>query len=252
VPEHVILLPGGVTPAAVEYAELARRISDDFRPFLKDLEVYAADKPPADYSLQTEIDGVLRAIDALQAGRVHLVGFSAGGASSLAFASLHPARLLSLGLIEPAWMGNEGLDPAERAVRVELARIMTLPHAERLSAFARVQLAPAIEPPPRTAEPAPAWMASRPAGLRALSAAFGSWDLDLDALSDFEAPVYFAYGRLSNADFYARTAIRAKRTFRDLTVDVFDDRHHLDPPHRAEPGRTARSLERLWRGASDH
>jgi len=30
---------------------------------------------------------------------------------------------------------------------------------------------------------------------------------------------------------------------------VFEERHHFDPPHRAEPERLARSLESLWRTA---
>lgn len=149
-------------------------------------------------------------------------------------------------------MGNEGLGTAERAVRTELARIMALPASERMHAFARIQLGPGIESPPRTTDPPPAWMETRADGLRALSAAFRSWDLDLDGLSGFQAPVYFAYGGRSNPDFYSQTARRAESIFRGLTVEVFDDRHHLDPPHRADPDRTARSLERLWRSAQDH
>lgn len=32
-------------------------------------------------------------------------GYSGGGASALALAAAHPSRLLSLGLLEPAWAG---------------------------------------------------------------------------------------------------------------------------------------------------
>jgi hypothetical protein len=34
--------------------------------------------------------------------------------------------------------------------------------------------------------------------------------------------------------------------FADFELEVFEDRHHFDPPHRIEPERLARSLERLW------
>ena len=34
--------------------------------------------------------------------------------------------------------------------------------------------------------------------------------------------------------------------FPDFTLEVFEDRHHFDPPLRVEPERLARSLEALW------
>lgn len=34
--------------------------------------------------------------------------------------------------------------------------------------------------------------------------------------------------------------------FPDFTLEVFADRHHFDPPHRAEPERLARSPLALW------
>jgi len=41
-------------------------------------------------------------------------------------------------------------------------------------------------------------------------------------------------------------AERARAIFPDLTLDVFDERHHFDPPHRIEPERTARALRAHW------
>lgn len=71
---------------------------------------------PPNCALDVEIDGILRSAEASRFDRFHLVGYSGGGASSLAFAAKHPERLRSLALLEPAWAGNEGLDPAEEAV----------------------------------------------------------------------------------------------------------------------------------------
>jgi len=51
---------------------------------------HAPASPPADDSLWNEIEGLLETIDSIAAERVHLVGFSAGGASCLAFASVPP------------------------------------------------------------------------------------------------------------------------------------------------------------------
>jgi pimeloyl-ACP methyl ester carboxylesterase len=233
-------------PADLAYGALLEALGDDVQATAKDLEVYAGPEPPPDYTLEYEIDGVLRAAKEAGFERFHLVGYSAGGASSLAFAAAHPERLLSLALIEPAWLGNEGLSPEEEAVRREFDRIATLPPDQMMPAFVATQLAPGVEPPPSPPGPPPPWMATRPAGLRAFITAFGSSTLDLDRLRVFERPVYFALGGRSNPDYYGRMANRAREIFPDWTLDVFEQRHHFDPPHRIEPERTARALRAHW------
>src|SRR5213595_3099253 len=126
---------------------------------VKDLEVYSGEQPPPDFSLDLEVNGILREADVHGFDRFHLVGYSGGGASSLAFAARHPERLLSLALIEPAWMGNEWLSPEEEAVRREFDRIMSLPPEQMMPAFVAVQLAPGVPPPPPPPGPPPPWMA---------------------------------------------------------------------------------------------
>ena len=59
-----------------------------------------------DYGLDIEVDGIIREAAARSFDRFHLVGYSAGGASSLAFAARYGERLLSLALLEPALAGN--------------------------------------------------------------------------------------------------------------------------------------------------
>jgi pimeloyl-ACP methyl ester carboxylesterase len=243
---QAILLPGGVMPADLAYGALIDALGDEVEAIAKDLEVYAGPEPPPDYTLEHEIDGVLRTARDAGFERFHLVGYSGGGASSLAFAARHPERLLSLALIEPAWMGNEGLSPEEAAVRREFERITSLPPEQVMQAFVAVQLAPGVQPPPPPPGPPPPWMAARPAGLRAFTSAFESATLDLDSLRRFERPVYFALGGRSNPDYYARMAERAREIFPDFTLEVFEERHHFDPPHRIEPERMARALQTHW------
>jgi pimeloyl-ACP methyl ester carboxylesterase len=193
-----------------------------------------------------EIDGVLRTARDAGFDRFQLVGYSGGGASSVAFAARHPERLRSLALIEPAWIGNDGLSPEEEAVRREFERMMSLPPGQMMPAFVAVQLAPGVQRPPPPPGPPPPWMATRPAGLRAFTSAFRSATLDVDRLRHFERPVYFALGGRSNPDYYGRTSERARGIFPDFTLDVFEKRHHFDPPHRIEPERTARALRTHW------
>jgi pimeloyl-ACP methyl ester carboxylesterase len=244
--QDVILLPGGVLPAAPAYAALLEALNDAVEAVAKDLELYADAGPPPGYRLAVEVEGILRTAEAAGFDRFHLVGYSAGGAASLAFAASHPERLRSLALLEPAWAGNEGLDPAEAAVRRELDRIVTLPPAQLMPAFVRAQLHPDVEPPPPPPGPGPPWMAKRPAGLGAIMAALSAGELDLDALRGFRRPVYFALGDLSRPDYYWRMAARLARVFPDFTLETFEGRHHFDPPHRTEPQRLSASLRALW------
>jgi pimeloyl-ACP methyl ester carboxylesterase len=244
----VLLLPGGVLPAEPAYAALLGMLDERADAVAKDLEVYAGDEPPTNYSLDIEIDGVLREADAHGFDRFHIVGYSAGGASSLAFAAAHGERLLSLSLLEPAWAGNERT-PEEDALMERFRTLGQLPPDEFMAGFVRLQLAPGVEPPPSPDGPPPPWMAKRPAGLRAFIDAFNSDDLDLDALRAFDRPVYFALGGRSSPDYYGRMAERLAATFPDFTQETFADRHHFDPPHRIEPERLATSLLALWERA---
>ena len=233
-------------PADLAYDALLDALGGAAEAIAKDLELYAAREPPPDYELQHEIDGVLRAADKAGFARFHLVGYSAGGAASAAFAAAHPERLLSLALLEPAWLGNAGLSPEEQAVRREFDRIATLPPDQMMPAFVANQLTPGVEPPPPPPGPPPPWMAKRPAGLRAITAAFNASTLDPNRLRAFDRPVYFALGGQSNPDYYGRMAERAAEIFPDFTLDVFEQRHHFDPPHRVEPERIADALVAHW------
>jgi pimeloyl-ACP methyl ester carboxylesterase len=242
----VVMLPGGVLPAEIAYKDLIQQLGPQTDVVAKELEMYSTPRPRTDYGLNLEVAGILRAADEANFERFHLLGYSAGGASSLAFAAAHPERLLSLALSEPAWDGAQGLSEAEHAVWQEFGRIMELPEEQRLPAFIRNQLRPGITPPPPLPGPPPPWMSSRPMALATFVRVFRTSQLDRDGLRSFDRPVYFALGGLSNPDYYDRMSKRLARVFPDFTVDVYPERHHFDPPHRIEPERFAAALKRLW------
>lgn len=246
---RAMLLPGIVLPAELAYGALIAALGADVEAVAKELEVYATPEPPQDYSLDDEIEGVLREADARGWERFHLAGYSGGGAAALALAAAQPERLGSLALLEPAWAGEWDVSPAEKALRLEYDRLEGLPVEELMPAFMRLNLRPGVplpEPPP--GEPPP-WMATRPAGIRAINAAFRRSEIDREALRRFNRPVYFALGGLSNPDGYEEIARRLSTVFADFELEVFGERHHFDPPHRIEPERLATSLKALWRRA---
>ena len=248
-PFRVILLPGSVLPGDLAYGSLVAALGSTTDAVLKELEVYATPEAPPDYTLDLEIGGVLRDADARGWERFHLAGYSGGGAAALALAARHPERLASLALLEPAWAGRWDLSPAEQALWREYDRLDALPSDEFMRTFMRLGVRPKVElPPPPPGDPPP-WMAKRPGGIRAFMEAFKTYELDRDALARFDRPVYFALGGLSNPDQYGAIATRLSRVFQDFELEVFEERHHFDPPHRIEPERLADSLRALWRRA---
>lgn len=243
---QAILLPGGVMPAGLAYADLVRALgpSVDARP--KELELYAGDAPPQEWGLGTEVEGILRLADAAGFEGFHLMGYSGGGACCLAFCATYPERLLSLALSEPAWAGNKGMSIEERARWQEFDRVGQLPPQEMMPAFVRAQLRDGVDAPPPPQGDPPPWMRARPAGLKAFMAAFKASTLNAERLRSFDRPVLFTLGGRSHPGYYAEIAKRLAGVFSDFTLEVFDERHHFDPPHRIEPDRYARSLRALW------
>ena len=245
----MILLPGAVLPAEPAYSALITALGEGVDAVAKDLEVYATPEPPEHYSLEVETAGVLREADAHGWERFHLVGYSGGGAASLAFAAARPERLASLALLEPGWAGNWDLSPAEKALWLEFDRLEGLPVEQFMQEFTRLELKPGVPPPAPSPGDPPPWMAKRPAGIRAFGRAFKRGDINREALRRFDRPVYYALGALSNPDHYGEIAKRLGGVFPDFELEEFEERHHFDPPHRIEPERLAKSLKTLWRRA---
>ncbi len=238
-------------PAAPAYGALIEalheQLSNQVEPVAKDLEVYATDEPPADYSLDHEVAGVLREADARGWDTFHLVGYSGGGASALAFAARHPERLRSLALLEPAWAGNWDWSQAHTELWKKYNALRSLPPDEFMAGFVRLGVRPGVAAGlPTGSGPPPPWMLKRPAGIRAFLRTFETYDLDRAALAAFRRPVYFALGSLSNPDDYGEVAERLREVFPRFELEVFEGRHHFDPPHRVEPARVAAALAKTW------
>jgi pimeloyl-ACP methyl ester carboxylesterase len=243
---HAILLPGAVMPAELAYPDLIRALGTDVDARFKEHELYASSEPPAGWGLETEVEAIRRFADEAGFERFHLMGYSGGGAIAIAFCVTYPERLASLALNEPAWTGNEDLSEDERELWREFERITALPPEQAMPEFVRIQLAPGVEPPPRPEGPPPPWMVTRPAGIAAFTRAFKTFPLDIERLLAFDRPVLYTIGGRSNPVAVRLPAERLGRVFPDFTLEIFEERHHFDPPHRVEPERYARSLRKLW------
>jgi pimeloyl-ACP methyl ester carboxylesterase len=235
-----IFLPGITVPAHIAYAPLLGELAGSTTTFTKELEVYRDERPPDGYRLDLEIEGLERFAVDQGVEQFHLYGHSLGGAIALAYAAEHGDRVLSLALNEPATdfseqdraaIADEGLDD--------------VPGPERMQHFVRQLLRPGVEvPPPPSGPPGPE-MAKRPAGVAAATAALDAFDVDLERLRRYRGPVLYSYGALSNARWEAM-AERFPTLFPRCAVLRYEDRHHLDAPHQAEPTRMAATLRELW------
>ena len=243
----VIFLPGIIMPAALRYAPLIRELGNSVRAVTKELEVYAGPTPPADHSIDVEVEGISRAADAAGFERFHLYGHSGGGACALAYVATNPERVLSLAVDEPA----TDFSAEQRAqLQNKLQEIGQLPPSERTRDFLQWQLAPGVELPPPPPGPRPEWMVKRPAGINALMGALLRYRLDVDRLRSFDRPVYYSYGSLSNPEWQAMRD-RLAAIFPGFTTELYEGASHLDTSHQREPARVAAALRRLWERAAD-
>jgi len=242
---NVVFLPGIIAPAAQRYEPLLHHLVD-VNPIVKDLEVYRGDAPPAGYSIGTEMDGVLRVADDAGVERFHLYGHSAGGAVALALALTHADRVLTLAIDEPA---SDFTDQGNADYGwPEFDRVLRMPPSESTAEFLKLQVAPGVALPPPPGGTPPAWMAKRPAGMRAFIEALRAHHLTEEDYRAFDKPVYFTWGSMTHQRWRSMEH-RLSKLFPNFSSEMFEGLHHLNTSHTAEPQRVAERLAILWRRA---
>ena len=199
--------------------------------------------PPPGYSVDMEVDAVSRTADAAGWDRFDLYGHSGGGAIALAYVAAHPERVRSLAVDEPAYDFLESAETREYWSEIDAAG--RLPERDRLPAFLKLQLGPGVALPPLPTGTPPPWMASRPAGVKALTTTFTQHRVDPNSYRRYAAPVYFSYGSLSHP-YWLGMRDRLAALFPDFTAERYDGLHHLNTSHQAEPVRVAVALRRHW------
>jgi len=105
---EVILLVHGYGGDRNSWLFLQEPLAAKYRVYALDLPGHGTSaKDVGDGSLGVLADAVTGVLDALSAGRAHLVGHSMGGAVALAVAARDPGRIASLTLIAPSGFGTE-------------------------------------------------------------------------------------------------------------------------------------------------
>ena len=237
----IVFLPGIVAPAAIRYAPLIKELGAGIQAFTKELEIYDSSAPQDAYSIDTEVRGLAKAADAAGLSRFYLYGHSAGGAIGVAFASVHPERLLGLALDEP---GSDYSDETSEFWRHTLDPVMKLPPEQRTPVFLAAQVAAGVALPPPQPGPPPDWMATRPAGIERFVVAMQE-HVESETAPTFNGPVYYSHGSLSNP-IWLGIRDRLRTRFPNFTVEEYEGLHHMNTSNAAEPARVAASLRKVW------
>lgn len=238
-----IFLGGILLPARFRFGPVVEALGSSSELNVKELDVYATDQIPEDYSLAAEIDALDRFASERNYDRFHLYGYSIGGSIALAYAATHPDKVASLAIDEPA----TDFSDADRQMMTAqgLDGLADLPPDQRMRRFVQSLVRAGVELGPPPPAPQTPEMALRPAGLAAVSREVDNYQIDTDRLRTFDRPVYMSYGSLSNERWEAM-AERFAGLFPDCTVERYEGCHHLNTSHQVEPTRVAAALKDLW------
>jgi pimeloyl-ACP methyl ester carboxylesterase len=105
-PRHapVAVYVHGLGGSATNWTDMAAQLSGSVRGYAVDLPGFGQSAPPTDYDyrIESHVDVVIRLIETLGHGPVHLFGNSMGGAISILVAAARPDLVRTLTLISPA------------------------------------------------------------------------------------------------------------------------------------------------------
>ncbi|HKW69050.1 MAG TPA: alpha/beta hydrolase [Candidatus Dormibacteraeota bacterium] len=241
---QVVCIPGSIAPAAQRYAPLKAAVGDSVDLHWKDLEVYRDATPPADYSVELELQGIDRVAGALGLDRFHLVGYSGGGFLSIAYAGTRPDRLLSLGLFEAAAIPGTKTPYEQEALDALNARLRGLESGDFMKVFVSTQVKEGVQLPAPPVSSLEA-MKQRATGIAAMMRSFESYSFERSSLREATFPAYVGYGDLTHEMEEVKAGILA-RLFADVRVQRFRGVHHFVPPDQIYTAAHAAALQDLW------
>jgi len=256
--QPVIMLGGALRPAEDTFRPLRRVLAGQVRLLEKDLEAVQRE-PGEDYTLDIEVDALMKLADEYGWERFQLVAVDEGASVAIVAALRHPERVISLGLDEPVWAGNREPSEEEWAYWQRVTNAIRLEDSPLVEQYAAIQVGKQalpndeeadLQPPPDTHAPdvPVAFRDARPNALRALWRAFSQTDLDYRALARLHVECYIAVGGDSDPACEA-LAKRLHGLMPHAHYEIYVGRSRLESPHEIEEERFALALSQLWRAA---
>jgi pimeloyl-ACP methyl ester carboxylesterase len=229
--------PSGTEFGGTSVEQFAQRVHATAKVTLLGLEIWSR-RPGQAYGMATEVAAVT---GAAAGERVHLLGFSAGGTVALAAALALGDAVLSVTVLEPAFIGDDDWDAVEAEWRSCHLGFTALPPAERTAAFRQLLMRPGLAPPPPRQPPL--WDERDELLERMLRCDTGFVSADLAAI---RAPVLAIRGGRSHPRWEA-VCRRLVEVCPHTREHVFPGLHHFTPPFRDQPAALASVLLGLWR-----
>jgi pimeloyl-ACP methyl ester carboxylesterase len=129
---HIVDTPGGTPPlvllnggfgTAANWNRVVSRLDGKHRLIRFDMRGRGKSGVSADYSLQACVDDVGRVIEAAEAGRPVLVGWSYGATAAVRYAAQHPGQIAGLVLIDGAYPMATFDEAGRQKVRAQFRRL---------------------------------------------------------------------------------------------------------------------------------
>lgn len=241
--ESVIWVAGAAAPPEESFRECIEAVDLRVRSIPKGLELFASAQPIPGYSLTTEVDGVVRAMDDAGVERAHLVGYSGGGGVVLAAALQQPQRVASVAVDEHIIGHHFGVEDEQRFWTELDAALEQDGLAATLAVVAATNRLGAE--PPAFGDPPPPWLGSRITGTPALARAARDYSVSLDDLARIRCPVYAAYGTETRTTFKGWCETVAV-TVEHGSAESYEGADHFRPAHQIHPTRFAERLVTHW------
>jgi pimeloyl-ACP methyl ester carboxylesterase len=204
-----------------------------------------------DYEWRDEVEALGLALPT--AVPAHLVGFSGGATLALAFVADHPDRVASMALVEPAWSFLPPSD-VEADYYERLGEALRGPASAERGAFRRLLVRDDVELEPPRQDLVDAAVRREAAGrrtaLRTMTEAMQQHVVAPASFARFHGRVYIAMGGRSNVMWRAQGDALAA-AFPVSRLEIFEARHHLDPPQKSETSRLVGGLRWAWSVTSD-
>lgn len=236
-----VVMLHGFTSSGATWRALRAELKDRHTVVTVDMPGHGKSSTPTDparYALDRFADDLARALDAVGAGRVAMLGYSFGGRAALKFALAHPDRLRAL-ILESTSSGIE--DPDQRTRRVtEDAALADVLERDGIAAFVdRWEMLPlwasqAALPASVRARIRERRLAQSPVGLaNALRGAGAGLDPAVfDRLGEIQVPVVIIAGALDLK--YVEYAMRMAGQLPTARVEIVPDAGHavhMERPH---------------------
>ncbi|WP_095083239.1 alpha/beta fold hydrolase [Pseudomonas sp. Irchel s3h17] len=236
-PERTILMLHGYSADKTIWLRFAKYFTDDCRVIIPDQAGHGETgfKAGGGYDIPTQAERMIQLIDACGIGKVHVIGNSMGGYVAAWLAAVHPGRVASLMLIDPAGLSSPEPSDMERLLAQGSNPFLIHSRADFNQFYAMTMASPPWVPGVVRAALAERYQARRDE-LAEIFEDFHTSQPVGARLHDIQAPALLLWGREDRLIHVSSAQIWAKG-IPGMRVKIWDGVGHM--PMVEQPAKTA-------------